>query len=157
MCLALHSAFFPINSRRCSSLLSFDSLHLVPFPHSFDTSINLSIMKFFSLLCGLALLASSALCLTVTGVPGSTHTRYEIRQLASKYPKQWSLFLLAMQQFQNQSQSLQTSYYQIAGIHGVPRVNFDGVAQCSSCGGTDGYCTHSSILFLGWHRTYLAL
>ena len=55
------------------------------------------------------------------------------------------------------SQSDRMSYYQIAGIHGVPRQNWDGVGQCSSCRGTDGYCTHDSVLFPSWHRAYLAL
>ncbi|KAK5127553.1 hypothetical protein LTR85_006893 [Meristemomyces frigidus] len=72
-------------------------------------------------------------------------------------PNQWTLFILAMQAFQAQSQTSATSYYQIAGIHGVPRVNYNGVGQCSTCSDADGYCTHDSVLFPGWHRAYLAL
>lgn len=92
----------------------------------------------------------------VTGVSGSTQTRLEIRQLQSK-PNQWTLFLLAMQQFHAQAQTSVTSYYQISGIHGVPRTNWNGVGQCSTCSGADGYCTHDSVLFPSWHRAYLAL
>lgn len=114
-------------------------------------------MLLLSLLYPLVLLVSSASALLTTGAPGAVGTRYEIRQLASSYPRQYTLFLLAMQQFEALPQSQQNSYYQISGIHGVPRVSFDGVNQCSSCTNADGYCTHSSILFLAWHRPYLAL
>lgn len=115
-------------------------------------------MLLSSLFYALLLLAGSALGLLTTGVPGSTTaTRYEIRQLASKSPRQFTLFLLAMQQYQSTSQNTQTSYYQISGIHGVPRTSFDSVGQCSACTKADGYCPHNSILFLGWHRAYLAL
>ena len=95
--------------------------------------------------------------LPVKGASGSVLPRYEIRQLQQKNA-QFNIFLLAMQKFQAQAQTGKTSYYQIAGIHGVPRVSWDGVAKCSACTGqVDGYCTHDSILFLGWHRAYLAL
>ena len=132
-------------------------------------------MKFSSLVCGLAALSSSVLgfaipsiedgvstlekraILPVTGAPGATKPRLEIRQLKSEQPNQWNLFILAMQKFQAQAQTSKTSYYQIAGIHGVPRQNYDDVGQCSGCAKSDGYCTHDSILFLGWHRAYLAL
>ena len=92
-----------------------------------------------------------------TGVPGATHPRLEIRTLQSSNPNQWTLFLLAMQQFHAQAQTSVTSYYQISGIHGVPRANWNGVGQCSTCSGSDGYCTHDSVLFPAWHRAYLAL
>lgn len=92
----------------------------------------------------------------VIGVPGGVQTRKEIRQLAQN-TNQYTIFVLALDQFQKQPQSAIGGYYQIAGIHGVPRVNYDGVGQCADCAGADGYCTHSSILFLGWHRAYLIL
>ena len=133
-------------------------------------------MIFKTLLCTLAVLASSVSSLTiptlddaahalekrasalpVTGVPGRTHPRLEIRQMQSQQPDQYTLYILAMRQFQNQPQRNMGSYYQVAGIHGVPRTNWDGVGQCSACAGADGYCPHGSILFLGWHRAYLAL
>jgi hypothetical protein len=41
------------------------------------------------------------------------------------------------------------------GIHGVPFKAWNGVGGDS--GLQAGYCTHSSILFLPWHRPYLAL
>ena len=93
-----------------------------------------------------------------TGASGtSIYPRLEVRQMLYNKPNQWTLFLLAMQQFHAQAQTSATSYYQISGIHGVPRTNYNGVGQCSTCSGTDGYCTHDSVLFPSWHRVYLAL
>lgn len=94
----------------------------------------------------------------VLGVPGNDiHPRLEVRHMLFKKPNQWTLFVLALQKFQHMSQSDKLSYYQIAAIHGVPRQDWDGVEQCSNCHGADGYCTHDSVLFPAWHRTYLAL
>lgn len=94
----------------------------------------------------------------VTGPAGNAiHPRLEVRQMLFTKPNQWTLFVLALQRFQRMNQNDRMSYYQIAGIHGVPRQNWDNVGQCSSCRGTDGYCTHDSILFPAWHRAYLAL
>jgi len=93
-----------------------------------------------------------------TGASGTAiYPRLEVRQMLNTKPNQWTLFILAMQAFQAQSQTSATSYYQIAGIHGVPRVNWSGVGQCSTCSDADGYCTHDSVLFPAWHRAYLAL
>lgn len=133
-------------------------------------------MRLTSLVCGLLSLNASVFghavplsdesaatlekraILPVTGASGSTISRVEVRTLQSKMPAQWNIFLLAMQKLQNTAQTTKTSYYQLAGIHGVPRANWDDVGKCSACTGqVDGYCTHDSILFLGWHRAYLAL
>ena len=103
------------------------------------------------------LLEERATTFAITGVPGTVHPRLEVRQMYAQQPNQFTLLLLALQQFGSQNQSNQLSYYQIAGIHGVPRVNWDGVAQGSSSAGTDGYCTHDSVLFPAWHRAYMAL
>ncbi|KAF7188991.1 Tyrosinase [Pseudocercospora fuligena] len=86
---------------------------------------------------------------------GSTYPRLEIRQLKDTKPNQWTLLVLAMNQFMTSSG--QSSYFAISGIHGVPRVNYNNVGQCSSCGGADGYCAHDSVHFPAWHRAYLAM
>lgn len=94
----------------------------------------------------------------VTGIPpkgtGPLPKRLEIRQLQQN-TTQWNLYLLALNQFVNTDQSTKTSYYQIAGIHGRPFVEWDNVAFAP--GSTGGYCMHSSTLFLTWHRPYVAL
>lgn len=94
----------------------------------------------------------------VIGVASANvYPRLEIRQMYWNRPNQFLLLLLALQQWQAMPQSDKLSYYQIAGIHGVPRQDWDGVSQCDSCGGTDGYCPHDSVLFPAWHRVYMAL
>ncbi|RVD80225.1 uncharacterized protein DFL_008127 [Arthrobotrys flagrans] len=65
-----------------------------------------------------------------------------------------NLYLLALSRMMQTSQSDPTSHYQIAGIHGRPYVAWDGVRGGNNDG---GYCTHADILFLSWHRPYLAL
>ena len=93
----------------------------------------------------------------VTGASGATQPRLEIRQMQKQQPNQFTLLILALQQFEAQATTSSTSYYQISGIHGVPRQNYNNVGECSTCTGADGYCTHDSVLFPAWHRSYLAL
>lgn len=82
--------------------------------------------------------------------------RLEVRQLKNTQPDQWTIFLATMNNWMTTS-SGDGGYFNIAAIHGVPRQSYSGVEQCSGCGGTDGYCTHDSVLFPGWHRAYVAL
>ena len=76
-------------------------------------------------------LEKRASTIAITGVPGATYPRLEIRQMLYNKPNQWTLLILAMQAFHAQPQSSALSYYQIAGIHGVPRQNWDGVGPVS--------------------------
>lgn len=48
------------------------------------------------------------------------------------------------------------SYYQIAGIHGIPHIPW-GEPASPNQDSDYGYCTHASVLFATWHRPYLAL
>ena len=78
----------------------------------------------------------------ITGVKiGGVQPRLEIRDL-QKQPEQWNLFILALQRFQAQGQSVRESFYQVAGIHGEPYYPWDGVKGS----GQIGYCTHASNL-----------
>ncbi|KAF3911202.1 Tyrosinase [Arthrobotrys entomopaga] len=65
-----------------------------------------------------------------------------------------NLYLLALSNMMNKPQSDVTSHYQVAGIHGRPYIAWDNVSGGNNNG---GYCTHADILFLSWHRPYLAL
>lgn len=85
------------------------------------------------------------------------HPRLEISDLSANRPNQWSLYIQTMAKWQQASQSDPTGYFGISSIHGVPRQSWDGVGQCDSCAGADGYCPHDSVLFPAWHRTYMAL
>ena len=51
------------------------------------------------------------------------------------------------------------SHFQIAGIHGLPYVQWEGAGGTSPVqgSGSGGYCTHGSVLFPTWHRPYVAL
>ncbi|KAK3309791.1 uncharacterized protein B0T15DRAFT_545814 [Chaetomium strumarium] len=104
--------------------------------------------------------------IAVTGIPttpdsnGAVPLRREIRDLQQNFPDQFNLLILGLKALESQDEGKLTSYYQIAGIHGMPFKPWNGVGsdtdwQTSS--GFGGYCTHSSILFLTWHRPYLAL
>ena len=81
--------------------------------------------------------------------------RLEVRQLEQN-ADQWNIFLLGLRLFQMTDQTNQTSYYQIAGIHGRPYIPWDGVPAAEGIN-SPGYCLHLSNLFLTWHRPYLAL
>ncbi|KAM0516939.1 hypothetical protein ACHAPE_005051 [Trichoderma viride] len=86
---------------------------------------------------------------------GSIPLRLEIRDVqADKY--KWDLYVLALSMFQSVSQDDPLSYYQVAGIHGVPFVTWNGVEPVAGAS-MSGYCPHSSVLFPTWHRPYLAL
>ncbi|KHN95235.1 tyrosinase precursor [Metarhizium album ARSEF 1941] len=86
---------------------------------------------------------------------GSLPTRQELRQLQSN-GYMWDLFILALSAMQAVDQNDPLSWYQVAGIHGLPFVPWNGVQPVRGAE-QSGYCTHTSILFLMWHRPYLAL
>ncbi|OLN94326.1 Tyrosinase 1 [Colletotrichum chlorophyti] len=88
-------------------------------------------------------------------INGTVPTRPEIRQMRAN-PYKWNLFLLSSSMLQYTNQSDPLSWYQIAGIHGVPFVPWNNVLGVPE-GQDRGYCTHMSILFPSWHRPYLAL
>ncbi|KAK6525138.1 hypothetical protein TWF694_005284 [Orbilia ellipsospora] len=85
---------------------------------------------------------------------GQVPLRKEIRQMIQN-PTEFNLFLLALQRMQQQPQSSDTSYYGIAGIHGRPYKAWNG--NFGQGNPNSGYCTHADVLFLSWHRPYLAL
>ncbi|THZ10344.1 Di-copper centre-containing protein [Aureobasidium pullulans] len=92
----------------------------------------------------------------VTGVTGNgIQPRLELRTMQQQYPDMFNVFLLGLRSFMQVDQSDPLSYYQIAGIHGRPYVPWDGIGTAPGFGG--GYCTHTSNMFLPWHRPYLAL
>ncbi|GAB7347588.1 hypothetical protein MBLNU459_g4469t1 [Dothideomycetes sp. NU459] len=93
----------------------------------------------------------------VTGVTGNgVQVRMELRTMQQQHPNMFNIYLLGLQHMmKNTANTDPLSYYQIAGIHGRPYVPWDGVGSGSGYGG--GYCTHTSNLFLPWHRPYLAL
>ncbi|KAK3938775.1 hypothetical protein QBC46DRAFT_389579 [Diplogelasinospora grovesii] len=104
--------------------------------------------------------------IAITGIPttpgpgGAVPLRRELRDLQKNFPDQFNLYILGLQNLQSVTEQDLKSYYQIAGIHGMPFKPWDGVGSntdWATSGGFGGYCTHSSILFAPWHRPYLAL
>ncbi|KAF7532664.1 hypothetical protein G7054_g7781 [Neopestalotiopsis clavispora] len=89
--------------------------------------------------------------------------RLEVRDMIKNQPDQWNLYLLGLERFQNSvAENAPLSYFQISGIHGFPYTkwpdrSWNTMKSVSGSTGFGGFCTHSSILFLTWHRPYLAL
>jgi len=56
-------------------------------------------------------------------------------------------------------QNKSLSHFSIAGIHGLPYVQWEGAGSNHQVQGSQwgGYCTHGSVLFPTWHRPYMAL
>eukprot|EP00250_Pteridium_aquilinum_P024215 c2865_g1_i1 orf=195-1418(+) len=70
------------------------------------------------------------------------------------------VFLLAFAAVQSLPPSDRWSFYQIAGIHGLPHVPYDGATGSwdpSTSSWWGGYCQHGSPLFPTWHRPYVML
>ncbi|KAF5637739.1 di-copper centre-containing protein [Fusarium sp. NRRL 52700] len=107
----------------------------------------------------------------ITGIKadGQVHSRPEINAWASSNPIQLSLYIRALQIFQAIPFEDVKSYFQIAGIHGLPAIPWDNDPvpmeasksynnnYSSSDGTPDFYCPHNSILFPTWHRVYVLL
>ncbi|KAF4635965.1 hypothetical protein G7Y89_g2127 [Cudoniella acicularis] len=91
----------------------------------------------------------------VNSQSGARPARRNILDLQNDVPA-WSLYIQALTSMQNENETSQLSYFQIAGIHGRPFISWDNVGS-TSVSGWGGYCTHSSVLFPSWHRPYLAL
>ncbi|SCV31922.1 uncharacterized protein FFFS_03045 [Fusarium fujikuroi] len=107
----------------------------------------------------------------ITGIKadGQVHPRPEINSWANDNPIQLSLYIRALQIFQAIPFEDVKSYFQIAGIHGLPAIPWDNdpapMEASKSYPGNyassditpDFYCPHNSILFPTWHRVYVLL
>ncbi|KZT33401.1 Di-copper centre-containing protein [Sistotremastrum suecicum HHB10207 ss-3] len=92
-------------------------------------------------------------------LPDQKPLRQEINAWATNPENvdQVNLFLLALARFQAIPYDEKLSYFQIAGIHGLPFKPWDEKTESQSPETRNGYCTHNSILFPTWHRPYLLL
>ena len=94
-------------------------------------------------------------------VTGETGVRRDIDDMAMNEKESFNIFIIALTNLQVISaENVQNpmSYFQIAGIHGLPLRpwNKEGV-KLNVSGDSSGYCHHSHIGFGPWHRPYLAL
>ncbi|KAF2664571.1 Di-copper centre-containing protein [Microthyrium microscopicum] len=87
---------------------------------------------------------------------GEVQTRMEFSDLLNQQPAQFNIMMLGLARMMKLNQTDQLSYFRIAGIHGVPLDNWNGVVGANDIN-RPGWCTHTSNLFLPWHRPYLAL
>jgi len=57
------------------------------------------------------------------------------------------------------TQDATKSFFQVAGIHGLPYIPWDDATGEPFDPNTQwgGYCTHGSVLFPTWHRPYVML
>ncbi|KAJ7501178.1 hypothetical protein B0H11DRAFT_1713961 [Mycena galericulata] len=73
-----------------------------------------------------------------------------------EYAVQRNLFLLAMAKFKAMDTSTKLSYFQVAGIHGMPLITWDDPLHPEPVPAR-GYCPHNLITFPTWHRPYMVL
>lgn len=96
----------------------------------------------------------------ITGVAvtggGAVPMRKNINDLQSAGGPQWDLYIRSVRTMYNASPTDPFSFFQIAGIHGKPFVQWNsGGAQRTN--GWPGYCPHGEKIFLTWHRPFLVL
>ncbi|RDI89614.1 hypothetical protein Vi05172_g503 [Venturia inaequalis] len=89
------------------------------------------------------------------GASGERPFRLNIVGMAQSGGPAWDLYILATQRFQALDQKERLSYFQIAGVHGYPQIEWDGVKGTPNPR-YPGYANHADIIFLTWHRAYLA-
>ncbi|GAB1312862.1 tyrosinase [Madurella fahalii] len=109
-------------------------------------------------------LAPAAPTYAITGIKtGTTKTSVPLRLEVDdwylrgdlEHKRQRSLFLYALRALQNKDPEEKLSFFQIAGIHGMPYTPWDEDTVPTTDG--VGYCTHDSLLFPCWHRPYMML
>ncbi|KAL3471608.1 hypothetical protein BJX99DRAFT_266607 [Aspergillus californicus] len=93
------------------------------------------------------------------GPDGELPLRQEIDEWSSKPENrtQVVLFLKALKRFQEVPPDNRDSFFQIAGIHGMPFTSWDEPFETQENVALKGYCTHANYLFPPWHRPYLLL
>ncbi|KAG8953720.1 hypothetical protein FRC04_001924 [Tulasnella sp. 424] len=96
--------------------------------------------------------------LEITGVvsPPGLQLNVAPRLEAHELVKDEKLFSLYVQAIKSK-EDLADSYFQIAGIHGLPYVRWDGAGPEQPAAAPAGYCQHLTTLFSTWHRLYCAL
>ncbi|RIB29670.1 common central domain of tyrosinase-domain-containing protein [Gigaspora rosea] len=90
----------------------------------------------------------------------------EVLMSNPKYKKRRDLFLQGYAEVQSRDATDPTSFYAVAGIHGLPYAPYDLLPgekiQSSDWNSSEtdrwgGYCHHGDILFPTWHRPYISL
>ncbi|MCJ1439065.1 hypothetical protein MMC27_008456 [Xylographa pallens] len=104
-------------------------------------------------------------------VTGSVAPRLDIDVLLLKHPDTFNLLLIALMELKAEAvpwkiddafkvdKAHKMSYFQLAGIHGLPRAEWDKEPAIGKKPDSrnPGYCAHSTPTFGTWHRPYLAM
>ncbi|KAM4062141.1 tyrosinase [Hirsutella rhossiliensis] len=96
----------------------------------------------------------------VTGVlvkNGAAPIRRNINDLAKEAGPQWDLYIQSLSAMYEVKSTDALSFFQVAGIHGWPFVEWNGTGAGQNNNDWNGYCPHGEPLFLSWHRPYVAL
>ncbi|KAM3451774.1 hypothetical protein MY3296_005054 [Beauveria thailandica] len=87
---------------------------------------------------------------------GPVPLRRSITELAAEAGPQWHLYLQALRAMYDRDSKHPESFFQIAGIHGRPFTEYNNAGKMKT-NGWGGYSTHGEILFIIWHRPFVAL
>ncbi|KAH6842988.1 hypothetical protein B0I37DRAFT_208669 [Chaetomium sp. MPI-CAGE-AT-0009] len=87
---------------------------------------------------------------------GQTPARLNINTLWARGGPQWDLYVLALSELQAMNETDELSYFGITGIHGFPHSAWNGVRHVDGAPEA-GFCPHGDLLFITWHRPYVAL
>ncbi|KAK1241362.1 hypothetical protein MKX08_001336 [Trichoderma sp. CBMAI-0020] len=104
-------------------------------------------------------LAQGTAHIPVTGVPVSSGSAVPLRQNINDLVKsgpQWDLYVQAMYNMSKLDSHDPYSFFQIAGIHGAPYIEYNKAGGRTGDGWL-GYCPHGEDIFLTWHRPYVLL
>ncbi|KAH7151842.1 tyrosinase [Dactylonectria estremocensis] len=82
--------------------------------------------------------------------------RQNINELQAAGGAQWDLYIRALADMQSQDSNDPLSFFQVAGIHGKPYIEWNHTGKMNTTG-WQGYCPHGERLFLTWHRPYVVL
>ncbi|EQL03417.1 tyrosinase 2 [Ophiocordyceps sinensis CO18] len=120
--------------------------------------LSKTVVPFLAL--GSASLVSALDPVAIVGVPvqnGAAPIRRNIDDLASEAGPQWDLYLQSLTAMYEAESSDALSFFQVAGIHGWPFVEWNGTGAGDQSNGWKGYCPHGESIFLPWHRPYVVL
>ncbi|KAM0201110.1 hypothetical protein ACHAPA_002281 [Fusarium lateritium] len=96
----------------------------------------------------------------VTGVSvtggSAVPARKNINDLQKAGGPTWDLYIRAVRSMYDAKETDWKSFFQVAGIHGKPFIQWNGGGGRSG-NGWPGYCPHGESLFLTWHRPYVLL
>ncbi|CRK12105.1 hypothetical protein BN1723_009591 [Verticillium longisporum] len=103
-----------------------------------------------------SLVASQAYPITGVQVAAGSAVPYRknINILYKNGGAPWDLYLRSLEDLYAQDANNRLSYFQIAGIHGRPYIEWNNAGRRNT-NGWQGYCPHGEALFLPWHRPYV--